>query len=560
MNESSDRTDGPPHIRTKSWTDDIGVFANDATHRLGQFGRWLRAFNASAAQWMTTMSWKRLAMLGFVVLIGMSIVGDITGFSKPAVRIDTAALRKPVDIAIHSDGNSVHIQPSVGGKPTRAIDIPVPDVPPAPPTAPGAPAAPAAPKAERRRHAIVFEKDGKRVVIDQSGVRVLDGEDARRDAEAEASEAKSEKAGEAADRTTRSGVKSGDKAGGGRTSSKGVDDASQGPADLDAQAAVVDAGEAIAASKLSLAAAERVRRTIADDMSLQVKAAVEDAKDEVQSAISDEIRAATRRAPPSFGSFVYGFLEAMLVVAFVYLIVLKATSNTKRRAAVAVQSASEVAERESLKRQVSEAKMQMMQAQVEPHFLFNTLASIDHLIETDPPRASTMQKNLIQYLRAALPQMRENATDLGREVDLVSAYLEILKVRMEERLHVAFAVPKGLRSADFPPMMLQSMVENAIKHGLEPKAEGGRLDVEAEIVHGDLHVAVADTGLGFAPGGATAGTGLGLANIRERLKLLYGDRAHLVIEANQVDGAPLGTRVTITVPYQSRRATGPASA
>ena len=151
-------------------------------------------------------------------------------------------------------------------------------------------------------------------------------------------------------------------------------------------------------------------------MSLQVKAAVEDAKDEVQSAISDEIRAATRRAPPSFGSVLWGFLKAMIVVAFVYLIVLKATSNTKRRAAVAVQSAAEIAERESLKRQVSEAKMQMMQAQVEPHFLFNTLASIDHLIETDPPRASTMQKNLIQYLRAALPQMRENATDLGREV------------------------------------------------------------------------------------------------------------------------------------------------
>ena len=289
-------------------------------------------------------------------------------------------------------------------------------------------------------------------------------------------------------------------------------------------------------------------------MSLQVKAAVEDAKDEVQSAISDEIRAATRRAPPSPGSVLWSFLKALTVMMFVYLIVLKATSNTKRRAAVAVASAAEVAERESLKRQVSEAKMQMMQAQVEPHFLFNTLASIDHLIETDPPRASTMQKHLIQYLRAALPQMRENATDLGREVDLVGAYLEILKVRMEERLQVSFHVPNGLRSADFPPMMLQSLVENAIKHGLEPKAEGGVLDVAAEIVHGDLQVTVTDTGLGFAPGGAsTSGTGLGLSNIRERLKLLYGDRARLTIEANQVDGVAGGTRVAIVVPYLSRR-------
>ncbi len=128
---------------------------------------------------------------------------------------------------------------------------------------------------------------------------------------------------------------------------------------------------------------------------------------------------------------------------------------------------------------------------------------------------------------------------------------------MEERLQVSFDVPNGLRSADFPPMMLQSMVENAIKHGLEPKAEGGRLDVSAEIVHGDLVVTVADTGLGFSPGGApTSGTGLGLTNIRERLKLLYGDRARLVIEANAAPdgGAPAGTRVSITVPYQSRRA------
>jgi LytS/YehU family sensor histidine kinase len=165
-----------------------------------------------------------------------------------------------------------------------------------------------------------------------------------------------------------------------------------------------------------------------------------------------------------------------------------------------------------------------------------------------------MQKNLIAYLRAALPQMRENVTDLGRETDLVRAYLEILKVRMEERLRVSFDVPKGLRSADFPPMMLQSLVENAIKHGLEPKAEGGDLLVSGEIEHGNLVVAVADTGLGFAPGGApTSGTGVGLSNIRERLKLLYGDRAHLVIEANQVDGMTLGTRVSITVPYQSRR-------
>ena len=528
--------------RQKRWAEDLGVFANDATERLGRFGHQLRIFNAGAANWITTISWKKLGLLGFVILVGASIVGDITGWNSSTVRIDPMTLRKPVDIVIRTEGNNVHIQPSIGGKPTRAVDVPIPEVPEAPaapaaPNAPQKPLAPIAPLASATRHGIVFERDGKRVVIDQDGVRVLEGEAARLDAEAAAKEA-----GKATEKTPESTKP----------------DAAA--ADLDLDAASADVARAAGRAAVASLNAERVRKTVADDMELQVKAAVEDAKDEVQSAISDEIKAASRRAPPSAAAVLWGFIKALIVMGFVYLIVLKATSNTKRRAAVAVASASELAERESLKRQVSEAKMQMMQAQVEPHFLFNTLASIDHLIETDPPRASIMQKNLIQYLRAALPQMRENVTDLGRETDLVRAYLEILKVRMEERLQVSFEVPKGLRSADFPPMMLQSLVENAIKHGLEPKDEGGRLDVAAEIVHGDLHVIVADTGLGFSPGGAsTSGTGVGLTNIRERLKLLYGEKAALVIEANQVDGVALGTRVTIAVPYQSHRPTASPS-
>src|SRR3989449_96116 len=141
--------------------------------------------------------------------------------------------------------------------------------------------------------------------------------------------------------------------------------------------------------------------------------------------------------------------------------------------------AQEMAEAESLKRQVVEARMAAMQAQVEPHFLFNTLASIDHLIEVDPPRASRMQKNLIALLRASMPAMRESAATLGRELQVVRPYLEILKVRMEDRLRAEINVAEGLYSADFPPMVLQSLVENAIKHGLEPKPEGGALRVPA---------------------------------------------------------------------------------
>jgi LytS/YehU family sensor histidine kinase len=186
----------------------------------------------------------------------------------------------------------------------------------------------------------------------------------------------------------------------------------------------------------------------------------------------------------------------------------------------------------------------MMQAQVEPHFLFNTLASVDYLIETDPARASRMQKNLIQYLRAALPQMREGSTTLGKEVALCRSYLEILKVRMEDRLQFVITVPQGLSSAQFPPMMLQSLVENCIKHGLEPKAEGGSLTISADFANGNLRVTVADTGLGFAAG-TSSGSGVGLANVRERLAALYGGRAQLIIAAN----TPTGTIATIEVPY-----------
>ena len=236
-------------------------------------------------------------------------------------------------------------------------------------------------------------------------------------------------------------------------------------------------------------------------------------------------------------------------------LVTKITYKGRVKAEEAAAQATETAEAESLKRQVVEARMAAMQAQVEPHFLFNTLASIDHLIETDPPKASIMQKNLIALLRASMPTMREaNASgvrDLGRELAVIQPYLEILKVRMEDRLQTQIDVPEGLRSAEFPPMMIQSLVENAIKHGLEPKPEGGSLVVRAEILHGKLAVTVADTGLGFGRA-ATAGTGIGLHNIRERLQLLYGGKASLTVREN----TPSGTSVTISVPYVARQAEG----
>jgi sensor histidine kinase YesM len=252
--------------------------------------------------------------------------------------------------------------------------------------------------------------------------------------------------------------------------------------------------------------------------------------------------------------------ESLPELAFLWIfasMIMKITYKGQLKAQAQAAQATEVAESEQLRRQVVEARMAAMQAQVEPHFLFNTLASIDHLIETDPPRASTMQKNLIALLRAAMPTMREanqgGPRDLGREMAVIRPYLEILKVRMEERLVTRIDVPDGLLSAEFPSMMIQSLVENAIKHGLEPKPEGGELAIKAEIVHGKLTVTVADTGLGFGKA-ATAGTGVGLANTRERLALLYGGKATLSVKENQ----PTGTVVTIAVPYTTARADGQA--
>ena len=274
--------------------------------------------------------------------------------------------------------------------------------------------------------------------------------------------------------------------------------------------------------------------------------------EELSNAIEEAVDDAAEQKVARYHGQASTWFKSFITLLVLALFGTKALMGSKKRAEAETQSANAAAERESMQRQLSEAKMQMMQAQVEPHFLFNTLASVEHLIETDPPRASAMQRSLIKYLRAVLPQMRDNAlvTNLGREADMVEAYLNLLKMRMEERLTVDFDIPDGLRSAAFPPMMLQSMVENAIKHGLEGKPEGGTLKVHADVAHNKLRVIVTDNGLGFGAK-PSDGTGLGLSNIRERLKLLHGEQGQLLIAAN----SPSGVIVTIEVPYQLAKKT-----
>ncbi|MBC8056979.1 MAG: histidine kinase [Rhizobiales bacterium] len=314
--------------------------------------------------------------------------------------------------------------------------------------------------------------------------------------------------------------------------------------------------EAVRAAREAAREAAQEARQEAEEARREAQDAVEEAHRDAEEARRDaaeanaEVRKTRRLRVDYFGDSLTDFAFFWIVASALLKITYKGRVQAEEKAAVAT----ETAESEQLKRQVVEARMAAMQAQVEPHFLFNTLASIDHLIETDPPRASQMQKNLIALLRASMPTMREShpaAHNLGREMAVIRPYLEILKVRMEDRLQTEIAVPEGLLSADFPSMMIQSLVENAIKHGLEPKAEGGKLTVRAEIVHGKLAVIVADTGLGFGKA-ATAGTGVGLTNIRERLQLLYGNKASMTVAEN----TPSGTLVTLTVPYQAQTREG----
>jgi sensor histidine kinase YesM len=184
-------------------------------------------------------------------------------------------------------------------------------------------------------------------------------------------------------------------------------------------------------------------------------------------------------------------------------------------------------------RRTLEAQLKMLQAQIEPHFLFNTLANVTALIGTEPSLARQLLERLNVYLRASLARTRAHAATLADEIELLRAYLAICHIRMGARLHYEFDVPPELLTKPFPPMLLQPLVENAIKHGLEPSMEPGELRVAASNSAGRLRIDVRDNGVGFAD---MSGDGTGLANVRQRLAALYGETARLDLEENRDGG------------------------
>ena len=237
------------------------------------------------------------------------------------------------------------------------------------------------------------------------------------------------------------------------------------------------------------------------------------------------------------------FLLMNVLAAFGNGLLISLIFYVKRREARAVAALHKAeAERHLLSRQAVEAELKLMQAQVEPHFLFNTLASVQYLTETDPKQANVLLGHLIGYLRAALPQLRARSSTLGREAALAEAYLNFLRMRIGPRLTFSIDLPDELRDHPFPHNLLISLVENAIKHGIEPSADGGSVTLAAKRADDSIIVTVTDSGRGLTPGNRTDGQGVGLTNIRERLAALYGSRGRFTLEP----AAPRGTKAPST--------------
>jgi len=191
-------------------------------------------------------------------------------------------------------------------------------------------------------------------------------------------------------------------------------------------------------------------------------------------------------------------------------------------------------ERSEFERQALDARLHLLQAQVAPHFLFNTLANVQALVDAGSPQAAVVLRSLIAYLRAAVPRLHEPVTTLGQELQLVQAYLELMHMRMPDRLQFALHVDPAAMTLRCPPMTLLTLVENAVRHGIDPSEEGGRIEIQVERRGDRCVVRVVDTGMGLRPNGG--GLGTGLTTLRERLQLTFDGDAELRVGAQSPRG------------------------
>lgn len=237
-------------------------------------------------------------------------------------------------------------------------------------------------------------------------------------------------------------------------------------------------------------------------------------------------------------------LEGFMTFTFLGMLVAPWTALAAllrhREAKVEKQAIAFELERSEMARQALDARMRLLTAQAQPHFLFNTLANVQALVEAGSPRAPKLLQSLTEYLRAAVPRLDGSANTLGQELELVRAYLELMQMRMPDRLAFALHVDPSVHVLSCPPMTLLTLVENAIQHGIDPSEEGGRIDVHAEALEGGrCRLRVVDTGVGFQASGG--GLGTGLAALRERLLWAYGGSATLELK----EVTPHGVQATI---------------
>lgn len=242
-------------------------------------------------------------------------------------------------------------------------------------------------------------------------------------------------------------------------------------------------------------------------------------------------------------SHVIGFWWVTISAASVGVLVTLAALYRERDAQARAQALQFALERETLMRQATDARLTLLQAQIEPHFLLNTLANVQALVESGSPRAAPVFKSLIAYLRATIPQLHQEGATLGQELDLVRAYLDLMLMRMPDRLSYSIDIDAALRAMRFPAMALLTLVENAIRHGIDPSCDGGHIAVAATAqcaADGSpmLRLWVADSGLGLSE---SASPGVGLANLRARLLAFYPLGAALELS----EEAPHGVKAEI---------------
>lgn len=199
-------------------------------------------------------------------------------------------------------------------------------------------------------------------------------------------------------------------------------------------------------------------------------------------------------------------------------------------------------ERSEYDRQALDSRLRLLQAQVEPHFLFNTLANVRELVDARSPQASTVLSSLIAYLRAAVPRLHDPENTLQQEVELVRSYLEVMHMRLPDRLRFSLHVDPAVLGCSCPPSALLTLVENAVRHGIDPAEQGGEIAVRVDERAGRIRAVVADTGVGLQ--GASGGLGTGLATLRQRLQLAFAGEGQLLLVAN----SPRGARAELDFP------------